>query len=48
MSENKKEKHAVPCTLTGHVFIVSVEEIKSVQHSLLVPTWVDGFKTKPK
>lgn len=43
----KKEKHAVPCTSVGHVFIVSASETKSVQHSLLITTRVDGFKTKP-
>lgn len=32
----------------GHVFIVSTSEAKSMQHSPLVTTWVDGFKTEPK
>jgi len=45
--EKKKEKHAVPCTSVGQVFIVSASETKSVQHSPLVTTQVDGFKTKP-
>lgn len=46
--KEKKEKHAVPCTSMGHVFIVSTSEAKSMQHSPLVTTWVDGFKTEPK
>lgn len=43
----KKEKHAVPCTSVGQVFIVSASETKSVQHSPLVTNQVDGFKTEP-
>lgn len=42
----QKRKHAVPCTSSGQVFIVSASA-KSVQHSPLVTTWVHGFKTKP-
>lgn len=47
MSKEKEKKHAVPCTSMGHVFIVSALETKSVQHSPLVTTKVNGFKTKP-
>lgn len=47
VKRKNKNKHAVPCTSMGHVFIVSALETKSVQHSPLVTTWVDGFKTKP-
>lgn len=39
--KRKKEKHAVPCISTGHVFIVSASESR-------VTTWIHGFKTKPK
>ena len=46
--KRKEKKHAVPCTSTGHAFIVSAPETRSVQLSPLVTTWVDGFKTKPK
>lgn len=50
--QKEERKHAVPCTSMGHVCmyacIVSDSEIKSLQHSPTVHTWLDGFKTKPK
>lgn len=48
--QKEERKHAVPCTSMGHVCmrVVSDSEIKSLQHSPTVHTWLDGFKTKPK
>lgn len=43
-----KRTNMLSLVLGGRVFIVSASEIKRLQHSSIVTTRADGFKTRPK